>query len=147
MEARAEDNLRALAKSLANDLDTKVAFICEVCDDRRERARTVALYVDHAYLDNIEYDLAGTPCAGVYDEGVLIHTADTSKIYPSDHILQEWSIESYMGVPFYDDDGKLIGHVGVMDDTRRKSIGDSRPTLEKAAAHVCREMLRRKQSR
>ena len=131
-----EENLRSLVKDLVTDLGVKVAFICEVTDENRERARTLALCVDDQFLDNIEYGLAGTPCAGVYEKGMTIHPRDLAKIYPNDKILVEWNVDSYMGIPFYDSGGQLMGHLGVMDDHPLKDPDHFKPTLEAAAARV-----------
>ena len=138
-----EENLRSLVKDLAADLGVKVAFICEVVDEKRERARTLALWCDDAFLENLEYELAGTPCAGVYDKGLTIHAQDVAKIYPTDRILVEWKVDSYMGMPFYDSGGDLMGHIGVMNDRPIGDVDRYRPKLQAAAARVGAAMQRR----
>lgn len=138
-----EQNLRSLVKDLARDLGVKVAFICEVVDDKRERARTVALCVDDLFLESLEYELAGTPCAGVYEKGLTVHPSDVAGIYPNDKILEEWKVESYMGIPFYDSTGMIMGHLGVMDSNPLKDPNHFKPTLQAAAARVEAVMQRR----
>ena len=66
-----EDTLLSLVRTLAHDLDAKVAFICERLESDPDTARTVALFVDEQFLENFEYKIAGTPCEAVYREGCL----------------------------------------------------------------------------
>jgi len=108
--------LRSTVRGLADRLDVKVAFVCETTGPRRDEARTLALFVDGGFLDNLAYPLAGTPCALVCEKGIGFTARGTADMYPADTVLADWRIDSYMGVACYAGDGSLMGHVGVMND-------------------------------
>lgn len=107
---------RSIVRQLADELHVKVAFVCEVIGPEREEARTLALSVDGAFLEDMTYKLAGTPCAHVCERGVNYQAKDVVRVYPEDPLLVDWGVDSYMGVAFFDADGQLMGHVGVMND-------------------------------
>ena len=109
------DNFRYLVRILARNLNAKVAFICEL-EEGHERARTLALAVDGDFLENLEYKIAGTPCEAVYRDGPKYIAKDLASAYPDDDLIGEWSVDSYLGVPFYDSEGQVLGHVGIMNE-------------------------------
>lgn len=112
-----EGNFRYLVRLLASNLNTKVAFICELTEDRKT-ARTLALSVDGQFLDSLEYKVAGTPCEAVYRDGPQYIGDGLPSRFPDGGVLVlvEWKVDSYLGVPFFDSDGNAIGHVGIMNE-------------------------------
>ena len=139
-----DDTLLDLVRTVAHDLDSKVAFICERSESDHEMGHTVALCVDGQFLDNFEYKIAGTPCEAVYKEGSLAHTSGTSALYPDDELLAELNIESYVGYALYDPAGKVLGHLGILDE---KPLGDeatARRRLREFAAQAVEELNQRK---
>lgn len=109
--------LKKLLRDLAEDLDVRVAFICEPCKNQRGHARTVALCFGGDILDNRTYPLEGTPCQRVYDRGVTYHSHDVAHLYPEDTDLVEWGVDTYLGIAIVDETGERRGHVGVMHDS------------------------------
>src|SRR5512133_1838624 len=55
------DFLRALLSHLANAFQVQRAFITECTDRTLTRVRTIALYVEKTFQENIECDLSATP--------------------------------------------------------------------------------------
>lgn len=108
--------LRSSVRELTERLHVKAAFVCEIVGTRREEARTLALSVAGSFLDNLTYKLAGTPCALVCEKGIAYTASHAAERFPEDVILAEWGIDSYMGVACMDEDGALLGHVGVLHD-------------------------------
>ena len=113
--------LKILLRGLTEDLDVRIAFICEPCKDQAGHAQTVALCFDGDILENRTYPLEGTPCQRVYDRGVTYHSHDVARLYPDDAELVEWGMDTYLGVAIVDEAGRRLGHVGVMND---KAFGD-----------------------
>jgi len=109
--------LKTLLRGLAEDLDVRIAFICEPCKNQVGSARTVALCFDGDFLENRTYALEGTPCQRVYDRGVTYHSHDIAHLYPNDADLVEWGMDTYLGVAIVDETGRRRGHVGVMSDS------------------------------
>jgi len=143
-ERSREDAIHAAVRGLAEELGTKVAFVCEVPENDPEYARTLALSVDGDFLENREYRVAGTPCAGVYKGGRLFHPKGVAQIYPEDRMLAEWRLESYLGVGLYDAAGRLMGHVGVMHDGTLEDVSRSEARLRSVALAIGAELERRR---
>ena len=84
-----------LVLRLARALRVKYASVAEIVDGGR--LRTVARFVDGRLVANVEYPLAGTPCAGVLD-GSVCHIRDgVADRYPGDEGLRRIGAQSYVG--------------------------------------------------
>ena len=44
------------------------------------------------------------------------HPSGVRQSFPDDRLLFEWGIESYLGVPLCDPEGKVLGHLAVFDE-------------------------------
>ena len=80
------------------------------------RARTIAFWSRDRIAENIEWTLAGTPCEDVVHGNLCHHPSGVRQNFPEDRLLVEWGIESYLGVPLCDPEGKVLGHLAVFDD-------------------------------
>ena len=80
------------------------------------RARTLAFWGKGAIKDNIEFDLAGTPCEDVIRSGLCHHPRGVREKFPRDQDAIELGIESYLGVPLLDVEGLVLGHLAVFDE-------------------------------
>jgi PAS domain S-box-containing protein len=104
----------ALVENLAKALGTYGAWITIWHGERRLRA--VAFWLGDRLVPDYEYDLAGTPCEPVFKDCRLVHVTDrVMELYPNDPDLGPLGAVSYMGVPLLDLDGRILGHVAVLD--------------------------------
>jgi PAS domain S-box-containing protein len=104
----------ALVENLAKVLGTYGAWVTIWRGERRLRA--VAFWLGGRFVEDFEYDLAGTPCEPVFKDGRLVHVADrVVDLYPNDPDLGAIGAVSYMGVPLLDLDGQILGHLAVLD--------------------------------
>jgi PAS domain S-box-containing protein len=104
----------ALVENLAKALGTYGAWLTIWHGERRLRA--VAFWLGGQFVDNYEYDLAGTPCEPVFRDGRLVHVSDRLvDLYPNDPDLRPLGAVSYLGVPLVDLDGQILGHLAVLD--------------------------------
>ena len=109
-----EKFFQSLVEHLAQAMNVSMAFVGEFTDVPG-RVRTLAFWSGGKQLGPIEYELAGTPCEEVYD-GEPCHYADSVKeAFPQDPTLEKLGIRSYLGVPFADCEGRVIGHLAVAD--------------------------------
>ena len=96
--------VRFLAESLQMDC---------VCIDRLERdgleARSVAVWCDGSFRDNVTYDLKDTPCGEVVGKEVCCFPSGVRQLFPRDEILRELQAESYLGVTLWDNLDQPIG--------------------------------------
>lgn len=105
---------RALVRHLAHATGTKYAFVAEFLGDYR--VRTQAFWFRDHIADNLEWDVRGTPCQDVVYGGLCHHPTGVSTKFPEDKPLVELGIESYLGVPMRDAEGRVLGHLAVLDD-------------------------------
>ena len=112
-----EGFFRNLVSNFALALNVEAAFITECLDFPTTRLRTLAFWQAETFRDNFEYDLQGTPCEGVI--------AGTSCFIPS-HLSEQYPIEvgweSYLGVPIFGIEGRVVGHLVFLD--RRQMTDD-----------------------
>jgi PAS domain S-box-containing protein len=112
-----EEFVRSLVRHVAEALGVRNAFIATFTDSTRTRVRTLAIWLDGAFQENIEYDLEGTPCEQVLEgTGQSFYPEDVRERFPQDRYLIEIQAESYLGVPLRDSAGQAMGHLVVMDD-------------------------------
>jgi hypothetical protein len=73
--------------------------------------RTLAFWSAPDFVDNIEYDLPGTPCEAVIKEGrTCFHPAGLARTFPV-----EGEFESYLGIPIFGREGMVLGHLAFLD--------------------------------
>ncbi len=127
-----ETFFHSLARYLALTLEMDF-----VCIDRLEgdelSARTVAVYVDGKFEDNVAYALKDTPCGDVVGKTICRFDAGVRHLFPRDAVLQEMLAESYVGTTLWSFDGKPIGLIAIIG---RKPLANARlaETLLKLAA-------------
>ena len=89
-----------------------------VCIDRLEGnglwARTLAVWCDGHFEDNVSYALKDTPCGDVVGQTVCCFPAHVCRLFPRDPVLQDLRAESYLGVTLFSHTGKPIGLIAVI---------------------------------
>jgi signal transduction histidine kinase len=137
-----DDFFRALVRHLAITLEVRQAFVSEVTENPM-KAHTLAIWYDGQFIENLEYDLPGTPCELVL-KGEIIQIQDNfKKKYPGDEGLSGMPVESYLGVPLIGESGKILGHVVAMDDKPMLEKARDFSTFEIFAARATAELERR----
>ncbi|HEY3399102.1 MAG TPA: ATP-binding protein [Geothrix sp.] len=103
----------ALVQFLGEKLGVEYALVDELLPDQK-RARTVGLYASGEIVPDVEYDLSGTPCENVMGRGLCCYPRGIQRLFPEDLMLQQMSVESYIGIPLWDSQGNPIGLIAVM---------------------------------
>ncbi|MFO1503484.1 MAG: sigma 54-interacting transcriptional regulator [Steroidobacteraceae bacterium] len=109
-DAIGNDYFEKLVEGLARAMGTNHAFISQFTPP--ERIRTMAFWSHGRIVDNLEYDLPGTPCEEVFEGGFCYYPSGLQQRYPE----TEPGIESYIGVPLKARDGRVMGHLCVLDE-------------------------------
>ena len=105
----------ALVRNLSRGLNAYGAWVTEYLE-AAQRRKAIAFWLDGQSVSDYEYEIAGTPCAPVIEETRLVHIADkVVELFPQDPDLPSMGAVSYMGVPLLDIDGKILGHLAVLD--------------------------------
>jgi len=110
-----EGFFEALVENLAKVLGTFGAWVTEYLEEVR-RLRALAFWLDGEQVAEYEYDIAGTPCEPVIEQACLVHYPDRIvELFPRDPDLPKFGAMSYMGAPLTDLDGRILGHLAVLD--------------------------------
>ncbi|HEY2919217.1 MAG TPA: GAF domain-containing protein, partial [Candidatus Binatia bacterium] len=105
----------ALVENLAKALNTHGAWVTEY-DQECRRLRALAFWMDGHWIQNYETNLAGTPCEQVIDTADLVHFPNNLfELFPDDPDVTEIRAVSYMGIPLKDINGRILGHLAVID--------------------------------
>ena len=140
-----EDFFQAMVRHFARALEVDRAFITECADHPTTRLRTLAYWSASTDIrENIEFELAGTPCEAVIHEGrSCFHREGLERMFP-----REAGLESYLGMPITASDGRMLGHLAFFDTRPRgdEMLLDSiyRIFLARAAAEMEREQAVRR---
>jgi PAS domain S-box-containing protein len=105
-----DDYFRELVQHLAEAVGSHHAFVSEFTPP--QRIRTLAFWSHGRIVPNIEYDLPGTPCQEVIGGNFCFYPSGLQQRYPE----TEPGIESYLGVPLKAKDGRILGHLCVLDE-------------------------------
>ncbi len=106
---------QSLVRHLASAIGVNYAFVAEFAR-APTHVRTIAYWGRGRIKDNVEFELAGTPCEDVVRGGLCHHPQGVQEKFPRDQALIDLEIESYLGVPLLDGDGQVLGHLAVFDE-------------------------------
>ncbi len=103
-----------LTRYLATTLGVDCAFIAVCTDATSSRVRTLAVYADAAFEENIEYPLPGTVCGSVVGQDFRFVPHGVRLLYPHDPMFTRLSIEAYAAYPLNGSDGRALGLIAAL---------------------------------
>jgi PAS domain S-box-containing protein len=109
-----QEFFQSLVRHLAAAVGTRYAFVAEFAGGMR--VRTLAYWCQGRIIDNVEWDVTGTPCEDVVRGRLCHYPSGVKTRFPDDRPLVEWGIESYLGVPLLGAKGEHLGHLAVFDE-------------------------------
>ena len=112
--ATGNDFFPSLVRHLATALRVRYAFITD-CDDQK-RAKALAFWNGDQFGEKFEFDISDTPCMKVLHGETCHYKEGLQSLFPLDTGLADWGAESYLGVPMLDREGRVIGHIAILDD-------------------------------
>ena len=137
-----EDFFESLARYLA-----KILGMDYVCIDRLQgdclSAKTLAVYHDGRFEDNVEYTLKETPCGDVVGKDVCVFPRGVRNLFPQDAALQNLHAESYVGSTLWSFDMKPIGLIAVIGRKELNRTHFAENVLKLASIRAAGELERR----
>lgn len=94
---------------ITQNLGVDYSFIGTFISNNKNRIKTISLSFKGKIIDNIEYDLKGTPCENVINKNFCIYQDNVFNLFPEDLFLKEFGIRGYVGTPIFSNDGQVIG--------------------------------------
>ena len=81
-----------------------------------QSVRTIAICASGELIENIVYQLQGTPCEAVVDRKACYYPSDVQKLFPQDEMLRDLDMQSYLGAPLVGSEGKPLGLIAVLHE-------------------------------
>ncbi|CAN5237877.1 hypothetical protein BH10PLA2_BH10PLA2_03190 [soil metagenome] len=139
---RGQEFFQTLVRHLAEATKTRYAFVAEFV--KGTQVRTLAYWFRDRIIDNVEWDVRGTPCEDVVQGKLCHHAAGVKSLFPDDKPMVDWGIESYLGVPLVDANGTHLGHLAVFDELPMPSEPRRLYTFRLFAERAAVELERRR---
>lgn len=137
------DFLRSLVKHLASAFRARYAVIVEHLDEPVTRVRTLAFWTGEHLGEDVEYEVAGTPCEAAARGEFVYHAGGVQRLFPNDSMLADLKVESYCAVPLSNSSGRILGHVAILDEKPLAENLCQNPALQIFAARAAAELERR----
>jgi|GEM_PF-1151363 len=108
-----------------------------------ERLRALAFIQDGKLVFDFEYSISETPCEPVIRGACLIHhPKGVQGYYPGDEDLKTLNVESYLGIPLLATDGRILGHMAIMDRSPMPKQAEGLEVLRIFALRASAELQR-----
>jgi signal transduction histidine kinase/ActR/RegA family two-component response regulator len=132
-----------LVRRLAEALNARHSFLSEFSADNATATVRAAWFGDH-FEDTFSYALPGSPCEQVLGGEIIAHECGVAQLFPAERdALLSLGAESYLAIPLRDADGRVVGHLAVIDvrprDWHEADFGILRIFATRAIAELQRE--------
>lgn len=138
---------RDLVRHVAAATGARVAFAAELLTEDGLQARSLATWTGTGLGRGFTWKLDGTPAADVMNGNTIFFAEGLRKKFPNEAWLKEIAAESYLGVPFLNPAGRIIGHMGIIDDKPMSASNGLESILrifaKRAGAELEREHMER----
>ncbi len=135
-----EEFFRSLARHAARALQARYAFVAETLSELE--SRSLAYWAGDSFGAGFQYRFHGTPCQRVAAGYVCSTETNLQQLYPEDLWLAQIGVDSYIGVPMKNSDGKVLGHIAVLDVKPMRPSADDIAILKIFAARAGLEFER-----
>ncbi|MEP6669397.1 MAG: sigma 54-interacting transcriptional regulator [Chthoniobacter sp.] len=131
-----------LVQRLAQAMETCGAWITEYLEESHQ-LQALAFWMDGNWIEGYKIDIAGTPCEAVIGTANLVHFPDRLlDLFPDAPQIREGGFVSYLGVPLKDADGRLLGHMAVIDRAPMPDSPKARALFQIFAERAAAELRR-----
>jgi diguanylate cyclase (GGDEF)-like protein/PAS domain S-box-containing protein len=110
----ATDFFKTCVHSLARAYGADYAFINIFSEQNPGVLRSVALWANGEFVEDMECAVAGSPCEQVLASDVDFYDDDVTAHFPGLSLLGDPGIKSFLGAPLRDSQGRPVGVLGVM---------------------------------
>jgi PAS domain S-box-containing protein len=105
----------ALVRSLAAALQVDGAWVTEYLQGPK-RLRAFSFWFRDHFVPDFEYDICHSPCEQVVEQKHLVqYPENVVQLFSRDAELPALQAVAYMGIPFLDEHGSVLGHLAVID--------------------------------
>lgn len=139
-----EEFFTALVRHLATALNVPYVLVSETVGQPPEKHRLLAVWAGDGWIEPFEYDLVGTPCGEVVQsEQICVFRDSLQSAFPDSVILKSLQAESYLGIPLFNSDQKLIGNICILDTHPLNNEANAIAIMQVFAARAGAELQRK----
>jgi two-component system, cell cycle sensor histidine kinase and response regulator CckA len=138
------DFFRSLVEQLTTTLAVDYAYVAELTNRQRAQLKTVAVFDRNAAAESFEQDLPGTASSRVLEDGGVFMSADASRIFPVDPLLQRMGAEAYVGFRLCDSNGQIMGVIAICNVQRLPDLEIVKSVLETFSDRAAAELERKR---
>jgi len=135
-----QDFFAGIVGSLCDWLEADCAIVSEIVSEGHVRA--LAMQLDGKAIEDYEYDLIDTPCAGADELGFCAYAEGVCEAFPKDKELIDMNAEGYFGVALRDKSEKTIGILCVISRKKLNLPPKVQQVFEIIAARAAVEIER-----
>lgn len=103
---------------------------------------TISFVQNGIVMENISYDLNGSPCEEVAGGSICVMARDVQRQFPENHLLSRMEIEAYVGIPLLNQQGGVAGVMAVFFTSPLYETSLVTSTLRIFAARAASELDR-----
>ncbi|MUG94066.1 PAS domain S-box protein [Scytonema sp. UIC 10036] len=134
-----EDFFPVLVQHLVLALGVRHAVVAQ---KRGSQLQTLAFWSNDQLLPNTTFEIIGNPCQRTLEQGIYCCAAGIQQLFPENHLLKTFNIESYLGVSLIDSSGQVIGSLFILDHIKLTNEPQSEAILRIFAARAAAELER-----
>lgn len=138
---------RSCVRCLAEVLQARYALIANFSSEAKDKVQTLAVWAGDDFAENFEYDIPGTPCERVLNGETLRYSHSVQTYCPNVPVLQALNAEGYIATPVIDQQGRILGHIGVVDTKPLSENTDTEELILKIFAARAGAELERKRTK
>jgi formate hydrogenlyase transcriptional activator len=138
--ATGDEFFRSLARHAARALGARYAFAAETLSP--DESRSLAYWEGSDFGQGFSYRFPGTPCQRVSQGHVCSTATGLQAKFPDDPWLGQIGVDSYVGVPMRNAEGRVLGHIAVLHTESLEPTEQQLAVLKIFAARGCAELER-----
>lgn len=105
-----------LVNVLASTTGAHCILVTEWTSSAKPRARVIAARTSFRLDPDFTYELSGNPCAILKDRAICHIPTGVSREFSESPVLRLLGAEGYIGIPLVLGDGRVGGHIAIIDD-------------------------------
>jgi PAS domain S-box-containing protein len=127
-----------LSLSIAQNMGVDYVLISKCINQEKTKVKTLSYTTSKEVLENFEYDLSDTPCKIVM-EGEPYHCEKGLE----NKFIKEEGVQGYYGVPVFDSNGEILGHIAVLNKKPLKLTESQKEILKIYSNRLGAEITRK----
>ncbi|MEB3280457.1 MAG: GAF domain-containing protein [Lyngbya sp.] len=139
-----QDFFPALVENLATALNVPYVFVCEKVDEPMPGLRSLAFWSKNYLANDFDCNFENTPFDIVIKtQQFCYYPKDLQGFFPNNPLLEQLNAKSYMGVPLFDADKKVIGNLCIVDVNPLKIDKPTQAIMSVFAERAAAELQRK----